>query len=413
LLRNNQVSGIQTQHAAPAPQDVHPQQYQAPGVGAPPQHQWGVQPPAPGPPAQIAAPPGAAGDWNRRLVAIEQPQPQQASNHFDHRDPVRPPMQPRQTSPRVEQIRYQEQHRHTPTRRPSPPPQGMPSLPPASYPNQPGLPNPATQQPLAQLSAPNRITNPNYGAPGAAMAPGSATLPAPAGAMPPIGRGNSPPPEIRPIVMSERVSSPGGGYTNQHYQHHEPSREPALMQGPPPTAALMAAEDAAARERDERPAGGYKRGPEDDEEHNRPNKKPSNGDNRVRLEDHAYPRDSPTGKPPSPTHQRNPSEIHKEEQRRANDGYYPSEAAHNSQTMQQAPPQPQPPAAGAAPQPQPEQSLPPIQDPARTNAYEEKPAREVKVDEDYDDDGESDKRGSGGRPSPQERSMNGQTKQEP
>lgn len=66
-------------------------------------------------------------------------------------------------------------------------------------------------------------------------------------------------------------------------------------------------------------------------------------------------------------------------------------------------------------QPQPQEQLPPINDAGRDErsreAYESA-ARKMEVDEDYDDDGEDEKRNgsSGGRNSPQRGMMNGQTK---
>ncbi|MCJ1433138.1 glucose repression mediator protein [Xylographa pallens] len=407
LLRNGQSSGMPN-HSAPVPQDIHPQHYQAASVAGPPGVQWGVPAPVSGPLGQVPVPPGPAGDWDRRLAAIDNPQ-QPPSNLYGQRDAIRPPPQPRQPSPRLEQIRYQEQHRHTPVRRPSPPPQNMNHMGPTSYSSQQGLPQP---QPLqAQQAPPTRITNPNYGAASAAIPPPppppqNGNLGGP-GPMPPIGRGNSPPPEIRPIT-EDRLTSPGGGYSHQPYQHHSNTSQPAGIAAgaPPPTAALAAAEAAAARERDDRPMGGFKRVIDTEEDYKMPNKKPANGDIRGRIEDHHYHRGSPTERPSSPRERlrRSSSELRRDDQHRANENYHPSDAAHHPQIL-------------PALHTQPEQHLPPMAEPPRDERREafEPAARKMDMDEDYNDEPEDEKRagGSGGRNSPQRGLMNGPTKVEP
>lgn len=399
------------QHSAPMPQDVHPQHYQTPGVGAPPGPQWGVPGPgASGPQGPGPTPPGPATDWSRRLAEIQHPQPQ-PPNPYDQRDAIRPPPPPpRQPSPRQEPMRhYQEPHRHTPVRRPSPSPKMNIIAP--SYPGQQGLPQPAPPQP--QQQAPNRISNPNYGAPAVGVAPppnGNHSGPGP---MPPYGRGNSPPPEVRPII-DDRVPSPGSGYPHQQYQHHlNPTQPGGIATGaPPPTAALAAAEAAAARERDDRPPAGFKRPLDPEDDYKMSNKKPANGDSRGRLDDHHHHRAPSTERVPSPRerHRRTSSEARRENQQRANDNYHPSEAAHHPPTL---------PSMHQAPHQQPQQEhLPPISEVPRDERREpyEAAARKMEVDEDYDDEGEDDKRltaGSGARNSPQRGMMNGPTKTEP
>lgn len=54
------------QRSAPQPQDVHPQAYQAPGVGAPPAPQWRA-PASAGPTVRVPAPPRHIADWNRGI----------------------------------------------------------------------------------------------------------------------------------------------------------------------------------------------------------------------------------------------------------------------------------------------------------------------------------------------------------
>ena len=221
--------------------------------------------------------------------------------------------------------------------------------------------------------------------------------------MPPYGRGNSPPPEIRPIT-DDRIPSPAGpSYPHQHYQHHpNPSAPGGIAAGaPPPTAALAAAE-AAARERDDRPANGFKRMLEGEEDYKAMHKKPANGENRSRLEDHHHHRASPPDRIPSPRdgHSRGSSEVRREDVRRTNENYHPSEAAHHPPllpSMHQA-----------------QDHLPSSIDAPRDDRREayEAAARKMEVDEDYDEEGEDEKRigGSGGRSTPQRGMMNGPTK---
>ena len=433
LLRNNgQSTGLPNQQNAPVPQDVHPQQYQAAGVGAPPGPQWGV--PAGGPASILHGPAqgqnGTALDWSRRLADIPNPQPPQTSSMYDQRDPIRPPPSQRQASPRQDQIRqYQEQQRHTPLRRPSPPP-SMNHNPPVSYTAPQALPQP--QPSVSQPPVSNRIPNPNYGAPdpGLRLATGS-HQPGPASRVP-YGRGDSPPPEIRPIA-DPSAPSPGHSLHSQvHYQHHpNTSQSVGIAAGaPPPMAALAAAEAAAARERDDRPVAGYKRSHESDEDYKMPNKLHANGENRNRLENATHRRASPPDRKPSPRprqasphgrqqspygrpasppirHSRSSSTARREEQRKTEESYHPSEAAHHPHVIPSM--QSQPPAEP----PQTPASTSEVSREERREAYEPG-ARTMEVDEDYDDDAEEDKRKvrSGGRNSPQHNTMNGQPKVE-
>ncbi|KAL8772464.1 MAG: hypothetical protein Q9209_002416 [Squamulea sp. 1 TL-2023] len=412
LLRNNgQSTGMPNQQHPPAPQDVHPQQYQAAGVGAPPGPQWGVPGPAPMPQGPAPAPAGPLHDWNRRLADIQHPQPQpQISNPYEHRDRGPPPA--RQPSPRLEQVRYQDQHRHTPIRRPSPT-QNLGHMGSTPYPGPQGLPQP--QIPAPQPAAPNRINNASYGGPSPAIMHNQPSSHGPPGPVPPYGRGNSPPPEIRPIT-DDRPPSPGPSYGHQQYQHHpNPSQPVILTAGAPPPREALAAAEAAARE--ERPPSGFKRSYEPEDDYKFSHKTPANDETRSRLENHRHRRQSPPDRKPSPPrrgpspprgrqpspplpHQRNPSEVRHEEQRRADETYHPSEAAHHPPTlpsMQQQPPPPDHHSASA--------------ESARDERREtfEAAARKMEVDEDYDDEGEG---GSGGRNSPQRGMMNGQPKTE-
>ncbi|KAK4695106.1 general transcriptional corepressor CYC8, partial [Lecanoromycetidae sp. Uapishka_2] len=436
LLRNNgQSTGMPNQQNAPVPQDVHPQQYQAAGVGAPPGPQWGG--PAGGPASVLHGPTAvqssSAPDWSRRLAEIPNPQPPpQSSSMYDQREPIRAPPSQRQVSPRQEQMRqYQEPQRHTPVRRPSPPP-SMGHNGPISYSAPQALPQP--QPPVSQPSTSNRIPNPNYGAPDPGLRLATGSNQPPPGSRVPYGRGDSPIPEIRPIADT-RGPSEIHSYQQQHqqsYQHHpNTSQSVGIAAGaPPPAAALAAAEAAAARERDDRPIVGYKRSHDSDDEYKMPSKHLANGESRSRLENNQHRRasppdrkpsprprqpsprgrpQSPYGRPPSPPvrHSRSSSLARREEQRRVDDSYHPSEAAHNPSTLPSM--QPQPPA-------EPAQITAPASDIARDEHREpfEAAARKMEVDEDYDDEAEEEKRkeNSGGRNSPQHSSVNGHTKVE-
>ncbi|KAI9681380.1 MAG: glucose repression mediator protein [Caeruleum heppii] len=383
LLRNGQANGMPNQSAAPLPQDVHPQAYQAAGVAGPPGPQWGA--PAPGPGPQGPPPgPAANGEWNRRLAEIQNPPPQ-PQNPYDQRDGIRPPP-PRQSSPRQDQMRhYQEQARHTPARRGMSPSPKVHHSQPHPYPPTSGMGQPPSHYQPPQHHAPlNRIANPNYSAPTAGILPPTAAGPtagAPPGPVAPFGRGNSPPPEVRPIV-DDRAASPGSGYQAQQFQHHpNPSQPGGIASGaPPPAAALMAAE-AAARERDDRPSSPMKRVREWEDD-SAPVKKPASDENRARMDDHHHQRPSPPPRMPSPRepHRRSPSEARRaEDQRRANEGYHPSEAAHHPPTVpavhhHQGPPVPDGP-----------------KDEWREQQHEPA-ARKMDVDEDYDEGNEDEKR---------------------
>lgn len=422
LLRNGQSTGMPNQHAAPVPQDVHPQQYQAAGVGAPPGPQWGAPGPAPGPHGHVQPIAAPVSDWNRQLAAIETPQrPPPAP--YDQRDAMRPLPPPRPQSPRVDQLRYSD--RHTPGRRPSPSP-NMNHIAPNSYPGPPGLPQPAPLQPPP--AAPTRITNPNYGAPNAGIAP-----PPPNGghaapnSNPPYGRGNSPPPEIRPLV-EDRPSSPGYPRHPYHHQSNNSQTGGIAAGAPPPVAALAAAEAAARDNKDDRLGVGVKRSMDVDDDYKMANKKPANGDTtRGRHEEHYYSQASPVGGPSSPrdrAHPRSASELQRDDQRRtADDNYHPSQAAHHPPTLPSLHPhpEPQPPVQALPPPPPPQpQHLPPMVEPPppppRTEPRDLEPAiRKVELDDDYNDDGEDEKRlggSSGGRSSPPRSLLNGPTKME-
>jgi general transcriptional corepressor CYC8 len=438
------------QTSAPLPQDVHPQAYQATGAVGPPGPQWGnsAPPPPPGPPN------GPVNGWGSRLAEINPPP--QPSNPYDQREPARGPIPPppRGPSPRQEQqMRPYPGPGPGPERGPPPPPprRSPPRDMPVSmgvYPPPPGQGGPHGPPPQSGPSGPPppRVSNPNYAGPTGSSS--SATLPpAPSslngsGGVPPIGRGNSPRPEVRPISLDNRMASPKTGYPHQQpqYPHHPDISNPGGIAGgaPPPASALAAQEAAAERERDgERPASvGPKRMREWEDE--QPSmKKPASDENRARMEDTHHRRPST----PEPF-RRSSSEARRaedqrrmedqrrvdeqrraedqrrvEDQRRANENYHPSEVAHHPPMGLQpnhlppmgGPPGPPGPPAGVhtpvheLPPPAPKEYAvdererererldhppppPPVGEPERA-------ARKMDVDEDYDDDGDEDKKG--------------------
>ncbi|KFY44385.1 hypothetical protein V494_01498, partial [Pseudogymnoascus sp. VKM F-4513 (FW-928)] len=161
-------------------------------------------------------------------------------------------------------------------------------------------------------------------------------------------------------------------------------------------------------------------------------KKPASEENRAHMNDVHHRRPST---PPREPFRRNSSETRREDQRRANENYHPSEAAHHPLTHsvptstqlppmqpaatptreslppppsvgkdypmvdapverrspQQLPPPPPPPAQAQPQPPQPQQATPstPVQAPA---VAEERAARKMDVDENYDDEGEEEKK---------------------
>lgn len=436
LLQSGQAGGP-NQAGAPVPQDVHPQAYQAAGVGAPPGPQWGAPAPSGGPPPQPPAPSGRIpADWGRaNEVRDAQGPAQQPPAPFEQRENVRVP-QPPQSSPRQEQGRqFSEQHPRPGSLRkglsPSPKfslaapnayqgPQILPQLAPPQQqqqqqqhnegpPNGAGFNGSARPPPIAQ---PNGPAGPSGG---------------PAGGQPPqYGRPFTPPTEIRPI-HEERPTSPGSAYPPQY--HHGPNppvqANGGIAGGAPPPAAAIAAAEAAARERDERPPSSMKR-PRDWESEHGPTKKAANEETRTRLDEQQPSRRVSPSRIPSPrdVRRRSSSEVRREDQRRTHDNYHPSEAAHHPPTLPSiqhmggpkitplgetsAPVQASPLgglpsgiAAGPAPGPAAAPALPPKEERERKEPavapQHEPPARKMDVDEDYDDDGDEEKKGGAGK----------------
>jgi hypothetical protein len=208
---------------------------------------------------------------------------------------------------------------------------------------------------------------------------------------------------------------------------------------------MAAAEAAMHRDHDRPPSVGPKRMREWEDEP--AVKKPASDENRARMEDmrHRRPSTPPRDREP---YRRNSSEARRfeeqrrmedqrrvdgqrrmedmrraEEHRHANDGYHPSEAAHHPPThsmppshlppMQQGPPPPPPPTMqnlmhdapppsvpvpkeyGPGPEERPQrlEQAPPAPHPPPVTEPE-RAARKMDVDDDYDDDGEEDKKPS-------------------
>ena len=269
---------------------------------------------------------------------------------------------------------------------------------PTGYPGSQGLP---------QLGQPERpqptAFNPRNQPPGNVGPPNAPNGGQPGAPLPPYGRPFSPVTELRPL-REERPPSPGSNYPHQQPFHAPPmNQQPNIASGAPPPASALAAAEAAARERDERPPSAMKRVREWETE-SMPSKKVANEENRARLEDHLGRRPSPPGRMGSPRdrQRRSSSEVRREEARRedirrANENYHPSEAAHRPPTL---------------PSIQNMSSMHGMSEGSRDERKEqiEPAARKMDVDENYDDDGEEERRnpGSGGvRNSPQNGTMNG------
>jgi glucose repression mediator protein len=427
LLQNGQpTNGMPNQNSAPLPQDIHPQAYQPAPVNGPPGPQWGAPPPS----QAHQGPPPPAFDYNRRLAEIQHPQAPPQQLHPIGPDPMRdgprptgpPSAAPRPLSPpRQEQMRpYQEPQRPNvagPPRRLTPSPKSQTAVPNHYHgQNLPPPPPPPVQQPQGQPgSAPaeRRITNPNYG-PQSASVPPPSTSGTPHGQVPGYSRAATPP-EVRPLNLDRPSSAGGSSYPHQHYSHHPNASGPSsIASGAPAPAAALAAAEAAARDRDDRPldrppssTNGVGAGPKRMREwEDEPvSAKQPNDEKRQRLDDHIarppsnIPDRASQASPPRPhsididARRRHEDEQRRreEDQRRANENYHPSEAAHHPPSLP-ALQQPTP-----TPQPQPQsQSLPRLPEVVKEERpreqHHEPAARRMEVDENYDDDGEDEKR---------------------
>ena len=284
-----------------------------------------------------------------------------------------PPL--RAPSPRQDGPRPYESSRQTPVRK-------MQSPSPKMQPSNPGM-FPHGPQTLPQISMQERppafgsgvrpsptMNGPQqHNANGAGSGSGST--------LPPYGRPFSPPNELRPL-RDERPHSPGPGFRHQPFQAGQPF--PSIGNGVHPVAQPLSAVEGPPR--DERPPSALKRTREWETDAG-PSKKHANDETRARLDDPTR-RGSPPGRIPTPKDRfrRSSSELRRDQERRANENYHPSEAAHHPYSHPQLIP-----------------SMQSILDAPKDERKEhiEQAARKVDVDEDYDNNSEDDKQR--GRPS--------------
>jgi hypothetical protein len=220
--------------------------------------------------------------------------------------------------------------------------------------------------------------------------------------------------------MDKRISSPSAPYPHQQYQHHPEASNPGgIANGGQAPQAAMQAEGA-----HERPASVASKRIREWEDEAPPVKKAASDENRARMEDVHHRR--PSTPPHEVAFRRSSSEARRaEEQRRANENYHPSEAAHHMHVnntavnqQQQLPPMrpvgtpareniPAP--AGSRDHPNQDRRSP--QQHQQQPQIEERAARKMDVDENYDDDDGDDKKPSANGPDGKNtspRSVNGQ-----
>lgn len=348
----------------------------------PPGQPWGItgsQSQGPQqPPGQPPMDDARVREWTRGIPNVNPPTNQQQAtqqNGFDHRDSMRAPP-PRAPSPRQEQMRgFGEPPRHTPVRKMQSPSPKMQHVGPSAY--------PASQQTLPQISMHERGPSHTAGVrPSPIMNGGqgpSSHAPPPASNLPPYGRPFSPPSELRPL-RDEQPRSPPSGYP----QHHPSGGQAFPSIANNVTTAPSPLPTPAEAPRDDRPPSAMKRGRE--WESDGPSKKPANDETRAGLDDIRR-RQSPPNRITTPHdhYRRSSSEIRRENERRANENYHPSEAAHHPYSL--------------APQQMPSMST--ILDSGKDDRKEpaEQAARKMDVDEDYDNNSEDDRKaGSGTAP---------------
>jgi general transcriptional corepressor CYC8 len=277
---------------------------------------------------------------------------------------------PRAPSPRQDGPRPYDSSRQTPARK-------MQSPSPKMQPANPGM-FPPGGQTLPQISMQERP--PAYGS-GVRPSPTMGGPPPPpahtngatsGSTLPPYGRPFSPPSELRPL-RDERPQSPGTGYRQQPFQSGQ--QFPSISNGVPSAAPPLPPVEGPPH--DDRPTSALKRS-RDWEADPGPSKKLANEESRARLDDPVR-RNSPPGRLPTPKDhfRRSSSETRHEQERRANENYHPSEAAHHPYSR---PPQQIP-------------SMQSILDGPKDERKEqvEQAARKVEVDEDYDNNSDDDK----------------------
>ena len=276
---------------------------------------------------------------------------------------------PRAPSPRQDGPRSYESSRQTPVRK-------MQSPSPKMQPSNPGMFPPGPQS-LPQISMQERP--PTFGSgvrPSPTMGgpppPPHANGPASSSTLPPYGRPFSPPNELRPL-RDERPPSPPGAFRPPPFQSSQ--QFPSISNGVPSAAPPLPPVEGPPR--DDRPPSAMKRSREWEADAG-PSKKLASEETRARLDDPIR-RNSPPGRLPTPKEhfRRSSSESRREQERRANENYHPSEAAHHPYSR---PPQQIP-------------SMHSILDGPKDDRKEqvEQAARKVDVDEDYDNNSEDEK----------------------
>ncbi|KAK6535321.1 hypothetical protein TWF694_001785 [Orbilia ellipsospora] len=399
LLRSGQASGVPHNNnappPAPLPQDV--QQYQP---AAPPSHSWlpqGTQrsqppqshpgpPPPPGPPGPTLGqlPPGGPGPAPspyRGPDPMGPRPPSLRSPDIVNADPSRPgppaPLHRYSPSPKIGHSSMS----YGPPGQGPPPPMHHPQMPPQSMNGPP---------------PPNRILNPQHPSQGPLPPPppppsshnqlnpptnGSSAM-----GMTFHGHRGSPIPEIKPV--GDRMPSPSSGFRSHsvHGQAHPQHQSGIASVAPPPSAAHQAAENAARN--DNRDRDQMKRQREWDDEPSDPHPKKQASDiTRERLESHIQHRSSPP---------RRNTTISPDVQGRRSSSERPREDFRGP---------PPPPSHHSTPGPRPMHQFPPMnespsmqqqqqQQPKREERAEiiEPPARQMDVDENYDDEPEGDDR---------------------
>ncbi|EPS45011.1 hypothetical protein H072_962 [Dactylellina haptotyla CBS 200.50] len=404
LLRSGQASGVphnsNAPPPAPLPQDV--QQYQP---AAPPSHSWlpqGTQRTQPPPPShQGPPPPGPPGP---NLAQLPPGGPGPAPSPYRGPDPM---------GPRPPSLRSPDIGSADPSRPPPPPPlhryspspkighSAMYSGAPPPSSSQQGL--PPSMQHHPQISQqmngpqhgppppgpPNRILNPQHHS---QQGPAPPPPPPPShGQLNPPTNGNSamgmtfhgtrgsPIPEMKPL--GDRMPSPSSGFHSHsvHGQAHLQHQSGIASGAPAPTSAHQAADNARNDVRDRDP---MKRPREWDDEASDPHPKKQASDiTRERLESHMHHRSSPP---------RRNTTISPDVQGRRSSSERPREDFRGP---------PPPPSHHSTPGPRPMHQFPPMsespamQQPKRENTeIIEPPARQMDVDENYDDEPEGDDR---------------------
>ncbi|KAJ5974475.1 hypothetical protein N7481_011685 [Penicillium waksmanii] len=413
LLQSQLQGGNAQQPNAPAPQpqDVHPQAYQAPGVGQPPAPQWGAPAPV-GPPAQAPAPPRQIADWNRGIndLASQGPAPPRPMALTSATQSVPLALSLRQALVRspvvlspillVAQVtrpnwavRLLILH-NTCLKLQMLPPSGHERAPSGGFP--PGGSWASTScSPCCCRSSSGSQWRPSPHLPLLLLVPLGHLLLITAPSLPPLRSalfGKSDPPHLARATLTNTPAPPAPNSTGIA------SGAPA----PASAAAAAAAAEAAARERGEdRPASAMKRGREWEGESG-PVKKLASDENRARLDDQNSRRPSPPAHLPSPSEmqRRSSSEARREDARRANENYHPSEAAHHPPTLPSIQNMPPPRFEWSQPSSHERgrcsrlQRTPPREEAPRPEApaSHEPPARKMDVDEDYDDDADEEKK---------------------